>query len=258
MFKGFYNLTSGMLTQGKYLDVIANNMSNVPTAGFKTDRYTFSTFQEEMWKRVGNMDRKYTDLGEQSWITAPSKLYTDYTPGAIEETGQPLDFAIEGVQDDGYDDLRFFALETEDGERIYTRNGNFSLDNEGYLWLSGFGRVLDPQGNTIQLVTDHIKSDDNGGLFTENGGFLGRIGVFGFDDPEALEKNDYGFFVSDAQGAVVTDAKIHNGYVERANIDLVEQMTSMIAAERAYQSAAEVTKIYDDVMKKSTEDVGRL
>ncbi|MBE6909683.1 MAG: flagellar hook-basal body protein [Ruminococcaceae bacterium] len=250
MFKGFYNLTSGMLTQGKNLDVIANNMSNVATAGFKTDRYTFSTFEEVMWQRVGNMDRKYTELGEQSWITAPSKLYTDYEQGAIEETGQPLDFAIEG---DG-----FFALETEDGERVYTRNGNFSLDNDGYLWLSGFGRVLDPNGNTIRLVTDRISADENGRLFTENGGYLGALGVFRFEDNGALEKNNYGFFVSENEGEAVTDVRVHNRYVERANIDLVQQMTSMITAERAYQSAAEVTKIYDTVMRKATEDVGRL
>ncbi len=250
MFKGFYNLTSGMLTQGRNLDVIANNMSNVATAGFKSDRYTFSTFEEVMWKRVGNMDKQYTDLGEQSWITAPSKLYTDYEQGALEETGQPLDFAIEG---DG-----FFALETADGERVYTRNGNFSLDNEGYLWLSGFGRVMNPQGETIRLVTDHVETDDIGGIFTENGGFLGRVGVFRFEDNGALEKNDYGFFVSQNQGEAVTDVRVHNRYVERANTDLVQQMTGMITAERAYQSAAEVTKIYDDVMRKATEEVGRL
>ncbi len=250
MFKGFYNLTSGMLTQGRNLDIIANNMANTPTAGFKTDRYTFSTFQEVMWKRVGNMDHKYTDLGEQSWITAPSKLYTDYEQGSIEETGQPLDFAIEG---DG-----FFALETADGERVYTRNGNFSLDGEGYLWLSGFGRVLDTQGEPIRLVTDRIKTDDYGGIFTENGGFLGRVGVFRFEDNGALEKNNYGFFVSENEGEPVTDVTVHHGWVERSNIDLVQEMTNMITAQRAYQSAAEVTKIYDGVMRKATEDVGHL
>ena len=250
MFKGFYNLTSGMLTQGKVLDVIANNMTNAATAGFKTDRYTFSTFQDVMWERVGNMDRKYTDLGNQSWITAPSKLYTDYEQGAIEETGQPLDFAIEG---DG-----FFALETADGERVYTRNGNFSLDDEGYLWLSGFGRVLNANGETMRIVTDQINGDSSGNLFTENGGYLGTIGVFAFEDNGELVKNNYGFFVSQNEGERTTDVTIHQKWVERANIDLVQQMTNMITAERAYQSAAEVTKIYDDVMRKSTEDVGRL
>ncbi len=250
MFKGFYNLTSGMLTQGRNLDVISNNMTNVATAGFKSDRYTFSTFQEVMWKRVGNMDRKYTDLGEQSWITAPSQLYTDFEQGSIEETGQPLDFAIEG---DG-----FFALETADGERIYTRNGNFGLDNDGYLWLSGFGRVLNPNGEPIRLYTDRITADDMGNLFTENGGYLGRVGVFRFEDNGALQKNDRGFFVSEAEGQATQDVRIHNKWVERSNIDLVREMTGMITAERAYQSAAELTKIYDDVMRKATEDVGRL
>lgn len=250
MFKGFYNLTSGMLTQGKNLDVIANNMSNAATAGFKTDRYTFSTFEEVMWKRVGNADYIYTDLGEQSWITAPSKLYTDYEQGSIEETGQPLDFAIEGDA--------FFALETADGDRVYTRNGNFSLDNDGYLWLSGFGRVLSDEGEPIQLVTDRIKADEQGVIRTENNGYLGRIGVFRFPDNGELVKNDYGFFVSQNEGEAVTDVKIHNGWVERSNIDLVQQMTGMIAAQRAYQSAAEVTKIYDDVMRQATDDVGRL
>jgi len=250
MFKGFYNLTSGMLTQGKNLDVIANNMSNAATAGFKTDRFTFSTFEEVMWNRVGNMDKKYTELGNQSWITAPSKLYTDYEQGSIEETGQPLDFAIEG---DG-----FFALENRDGERVYTRNGNFSLDNDGYLWLSGYGRVLDRDGEAIRLVTDRITGDSSGNLFAENGAYLGNIGVFQFEDNGELEKNDYGFFVSENEGAVATDFKMHNGWVERSNIDLVQQMTGMITAERAYQSAAEITKIYDDLMTKATTDVGRL
>ena len=250
MFKGFYNLTSGMLTQGRNLDVISNNMTNVATAGFKTDRYTFSTFQEVMWKRVGNMDRKYTDLGVQSWITAPSKLYTDYEQGALEETGQPLDFAIEG---DG-----FFALETANGERVYTRNGNFSLDDEGYLWLSGYGRVLDANGNPMRLITDRITANDTGDIYTDNGGYLGRIGVFRFEDNGELEKNNYGFFVSQADGEATLDMRIHHKWIERSNIDLVQQMTGMITAERAYQSAAEVTKIYDDVMRKATEEVGRL
>ena len=228
MFKGFYNLTSGMLTQGKNLDMIANNMSNVATAGYKTDKFTYSTFEEVMWKRAGNMDHKYTDLGTQSWITAPSKRYTDFEQGAIEETGQPLDFAIEG---DG-----FFALENPDGERVYTRNGNFSLDNEGYLWLSGYGRVLDPNGDTIRLVTDRVTGDEAGRLFTENGGFLGQVGVFRFEDNGELGKNNYGFFVSEAEGEATTDVIVHNQWVERANVDLVQQMTGMITAERAYQS----------------------
>ena len=250
MTKGFYNLTSAMLTQGKYLDVISNNMTNVATAGYKADRYTFSTFEEVMWQRVGNKNKDYTELGQQSWITAPSQLYTDFTQGAFDETGQPLDFAIEG---DG-----FFAVEAADGTRIYTRNGNFSLDDELYLVLPGQGRVLGMSGNPIQLVTDKIETDGFGGLFNENGGFLGRIGVFAFDDNgEALEKNDQGLFAANGEGRAFT-VTVHQGMLERANVDLVQQMTEMIAAQRAYQSAAEVIQIYDDVINRVTNEVGRL
>ena len=248
MTKGFYNLTSGMLTQGRRLDVISNNMANIATVGYKTDRFTSSTFQEVMWKRVGNKNKEYTDLGMQSFITAPSQLYTDYTQGDLEETGQPLDFAIDGNG--------FFAIQTPEG-RVLTRNGNFSLDNEGYLCLPGQGRVLGQNGNPIQLVTDQFQTDNFGGLFTEDGSFLGRVGLFTVDNPqEQLEKNEQSLFTG-AQG-VTSNVPIYNGMLERANTDLVQQMTEMIASERAYQSAAEVIKIYDTLLNRVTNEVGRL
>ncbi len=248
MFKGFYDLTSGMLTQGRKLDVISNNMTNVATAGFKADRFTASTFQETMWRRVGNMDRRYTDLGEQSFITAPSQLYTDFTQGVPEETGLPLDFCIEGEG--------FFSVQTEDG-RIYTRSGSFSLDDEGYLCLPSQGRVLDSNGQEIRLVTDQIDTDGFGGIYTLDGDFLGRLGVFTFEDNGQLEKNDQGMFVSDQEGEP-TVVKIHHKMIERANVDLVQQMVEMISSQRAYQSMAQVTKIYDELITKTTNDVGRL
>ncbi len=248
MFKGFYNLTSGMLTQGKNLNVIANNMTNIATSGFKTDRFTAQTFDEVMWSRVGNKNKQYEDLGNQSYITVPSQLYTDYTQGSFDETGMPLDFAIEG---DG-----FFAVETAEG-RAYTRNGSFTLDDEGYLFLPGQGRVLDDQGEPILLITDKIVADDRGGLYMENGGLLGRIGVYAFEDNEQLTKDDRGMFASqqEPQAAAV---RVYHKMTERSNVDLVQQMTAMIAGQRAYQSAAQVTKIYDQVISKAANDAGRL
>jgi len=249
MFKGFYDLTSGMLTQGRRLDVISNNMTNVATAGFKADRFTFSTFEEVMWHHAGNKAKNYTDLATMSFITAPSQLYTDYTQSSFDETGLALDFGIEG---DG-----FFAVETAGGGRVYTRNGNFSLDDEGYLCLPGQGRVLSWEEEPIRLVTDHIKADDYGGLFTEDGGFLGRLGVFTFPDNGQLEKNDQGLFTSAVAGTAAA-VKVHQRMVERSNVDLVQQMVEMIASERAYQSIAEVTKIYDELTTKATTELGRV
>ena len=119
MTKGFYNLTSGILSQSRRLDTVANNMTNLSTSGYKAEQYTDSTFQEVLISRVGNKDKSSpTVIGEESYILAPSQLYVDYSQGSLEETGLTLDFAIEG---DG-----FFAIQTAQGVE-YTRSGGLSL-----------------------------------------------------------------------------------------------------------------------------------
>ena len=134
MYKGFYNLTSAMLTHQQNLNVVGNNMVNISTAGYKQQRYTASTFDDVMYSRVGNIYNTGEEIGRQSYIRAASQIYTDYSQGVPEPTGLPLDFAING---DG-----FFAVQNPDGEIAYTRMGNFSLDDGGYLCLPGYGLSL--------------------------------------------------------------------------------------------------------------------
>lgn len=249
MFKGFYNLTSGMLSQGRRLDVVANNMTNISTAGYKLDHYTDSTFRDAVISRVGNQNKKGAqELGSQSYILAPSRLYTDYTQGGMEETGLPLDFAIEGEG--------FFAVSLN-GQVAYTRAGSFALDEEGYLCLPGQGRVLSPEGNPILLGTDKVEADAGGAIYNENGYYLGALGVYSFPDNGALERNDRGLFVGAgaqaAQGAV-----IHHKMVERSNVNMVQEMVNMMTAQRALQSAAQMSKIYDQVITKATNELGRM
>ena len=256
MFKGFYNLTSGMLSQGRRLDVVSHNMTNISTAGYKLDRYTDSTFQDVLISRVGNKNKAVsTEMGEETYILAPSELVTDFTQGSMEETTLPLDFAIVG---DG-----FFAVQDPEGNVGYTRMGNFSLDDEGYLCLPGFGQVLDPQSEPIYLGTDKIRGDSRGVIYfdqpPEQGGgtAIGQLGVFSFEDNLALERNDRGLFTG--EGAQQSeDFEIWNQYLERSNTDMIKQMTEMITYQRALQSAAQVTKMYDQLMTKATGEVGRL
>lgn len=249
MFKGFYNLTSGMLSQGKRLDVIANNMANVATAGYKADTYTDSTFREYMVSRVGNRDKSNpAEIGPASYILAPSQLYTDFTQGPLEETGMPLDFAIEG---DG-----FFAVQTGNGV-AYTRQGSFALDDQGYLCLPNGSRVLDPDGKELSLNTDKIKADDSGAIYTENGQFLGRIGVYSFDDNTQLQRDAQGYFTGNGAQAA-TGVAVHWKAQEQPNLNLIQQMTGMITAQRAFQSAAEVSKMYDQLMTKAATNLGNV
>ena len=156
----------------------------------------------------------------------------------------------------------FFAVQDPEGNVGYTRMGNFSLDDEGYLCLPGFGQVLDPQGQPIYLGTDKIRGDSQGVIYfdqpPEQGGgtAIGQLGVFSFEDNQALERNDRGLFTGEgAQQS--TGFEIWNQYLERSNSDMIKQMTEMITYQRALQSAAQVTKIYDQLMTKATSDVGR-
>lgn len=249
MFKGFYNLTSGMLTQQRHLNVVGNNMVNVSTAGFKESRYTATTFDDVMYARVGNREKIYTDIGRQSYIRANSEIYVNHEQGIPEPTNIPLDFAIMGEG--------FFAIQDEEGNMTYTRAGSFSLDEEGYLCFPGMGYVVDPQGQPIQLQTDKITADEQGNIFNENGGFLGQVGVYTFEDTAALEHDGNGFFTGEgAQPA--ENPELLWKYVERSNVELIRQMTDMITCQRALQSCASVTKMYDEVMGHAASDVGRL
>ena len=251
MMKGFYNLTSGMLSQTRRLDVVANNITNISTAGYKTEMYTDRTFDEVMVSRIGNKIKRPSQTMEtyQSHILAPDHLYTDYTQGSLEETELPLDFAIEG---DG-----FFAIEWN-GEVAYTRAGSFNLDEEGYLVLPGQGRVLDENRQPIQLPTDNIYVDADGGIYTmANRNYLATLGVFAFQDNGALERNDHGLFTG-GQPQAGENYVIHHTWVERSNTNMVHEMVSMMSAQRALQSAAQMSKIYDQVITKDTTELGRM
>ena len=252
MTKGFYNLTSGMLSQGRRLDVIANNMTNLSTAGYKAETYTDSTFEEVLISRVGNKDKSgATVIGEESYILAPDQFYVDYTQGSFKETGLTLDFAIQG---DG-----FFAIDTGDGIQ-YTRGGSFSLNEQGQLYLSGHGLVLGTDGQPINLTTDQVRADSSGRIYTQDGGYyLGQIGVYSFADNGQLAKADSGLFDANGQQAqAAQDTQILWGWVEESNVDMLKEMTRMLTAQRSLQSGAQVLKLYDNLLTKATTELGRL
>ena len=249
MYKGFYNLTSAMLTQQRNLNVVGNNLVNISTAGYKEDRYTASTFDDVMMARTGNKNKVYIEVGRESYIRASSDIYVNYDQGVPEYTNIPLDFAIQGEG--------FFAVRREGGETAYTRAGSFSLDGEGYLCFPGQGQVLGRDGQPIRLRTDKIEVDERGAIYNRDGGYLGQLGVYNFNDYGQLEHDDQGMFTG-AQGQAMDNPTVMWKYLERSNVDMVKQMTEMMTVQRALQSAAQASKMYDGVMSKAVNDVGRL
>lgn len=248
MFQGFYTLTSGVLSQTRNLNVVSNNMANATTPGYKADNMTISDFQEQLLLRTGNTNKSgRTVIGTRSMIAAASEVVTNYTQGGISATGDSLDFSIYGNG--------FFCIQTNNGT-VYTRNGDFSLDNEGYLTLPGYGRVLGDNG-PIRLGTDRITADQSGNLYSEDGrNFLGRLRVVDFDNYEQqLTKTDGGVFIANGNATPI-EATVQWKALESSNADPIDQMTRMMASQRALQSSAQIMKIYDQLTSKIVSELG--
>ena len=251
MTKGFYQLTSGILSQGRRLNVVGNNMTNLSTAGYKSETYTDRTFQEVLISRVGNKDKSgSTVIGEESYMLAADQLYVNYNQGNMKETGLTLDF---GIQGDG-----FFAIQTDNGVE-YTRSGSFCLDDQGRLALAGQGLVLGADGQPITLSTDQITADGSGRLYTLDGAYQGQLGVFTFADNAQLTKGESGLFQANGQQAQVqAQPEVMWKYVEESNVDMLQEMSRMMTAQRALQGGAQVLKLYDQLLDKATTQIGQM
>lgn len=247
MFKGFYMATSGMLTQSRVLNTVSNNMSNVSTPGYKGDTLTTTTFGDILIHRTGNLDKNvYTPLSSSSMIKTADELVTNYKEGTLEFTDRKLDFAIEGNG--------FFQIQTPDGKNKFTRNGSFNLDNDGYLILQHIGRVVGENG-PIQLGTDKINVSPEGKITdAETGEFLSELRLVNFNDYSQVQKNDEGMFTTtNPLNVVLADGKAKQGIIERSNVQAMDEMVAMMSSQRAFQSASQIAKAYDQLMGKAVE-----
>lgn len=245
MFQGFYNLTSGMLTQTRKLNVISNNMANVTTPGFKSDTFTQRSFQDELMYRTGNLHKNDPQLiGTMNWKVVADGNVTNYSGGGFSTTVSPLDTCIIG---DG-----FFQVKTEGG-MVYTRDGSFSLDDEGYLYLSGLGRVQGESGD-IKLSSDQITIDADGSIVDSNQGtIVGKLKLVDFADYAAqLTKAPGNAFTATGQTRQA-QASVRQNALEDSNVDAISEMTDMMTSQRALQSAAQVLSMYDKLAAKIVE-----
>lgn len=249
MFKGFYNLSSSMLTQNKNLNVISNNLANVSTSGYKSDTMVSGTFKDQVMTRTANniLGAAGNPLGNSSMITVPYETVTNLEDGGWEETGSSLDFAINGKG--------FFEVKRQ-GENVYTRNGSFSLDNDGYLVLQGVGRVNGSNG-PIRITTDDFQVEPDGSIYDATGKLISKLRIMDFQNYDNLTKVGEGVFSGGGQGRVA-DSTIMWKYVETSNVDPVQEMTDMLVSQRSLQSAAQILKMYDLMAAKAATEIGKV
>ena len=238
MLRGIFSSASGMIAQYKRINVISNNLSNSDTQGFKQDVTAVRSFEDELAVRS-------TDQQAVGTINAGATIqgvYTDLTQGDLESTGVDTNLAISG---DG-----FFAVQGTDGTVKYTRAGNFAADDEGYLALPSGERLLDSDGQPIAAADITVDAD---GTVSHNGVQDTAITLYN----GTAEKRDDGFY--DITGAAAeNNATLAQGYVELSNTDVVDGMTGLMEASRAFQSCSQAYNTATDTLDKLVTQVGSL
>jgi len=249
MSRGFYTLASGMLTQQRKIDISSNNISNMNTAGYKREQAVTTNFGSLLinkYKQNG-INKEATPIENVSIIRTMEENNTIHSQGSLEETGSVTDFAIKGSG--------FFAVDSN-GEILYTRNGSFNIDDEGYLTLQGTGRVQGEFGE-INIGTDKFNFAEDGSI-TVDEEVVDKIAVYDFVDYSSLNKYRDGMFTSAEEPELAEYPTIANKTIERSNVNVTEELTGMMSSQRALQTAAQALKIYDMIQDKAVNEIGKI
>jgi len=228
-----YVALSRQLTLERQMSVVAGNIANMNTAGYKTEHLLF----EQMLERAGQPGRVafVQDVG----------LIRDLGPGALETTGNPLDLAING---EGY-----FTVETPNGPR-YTRGGHFSLNGEGAVVTTGGHPLLDEGGAAIQLPPEvaGISIARDGTISTADG-IVARIGLVRFADDTRLGREGDSLLVTDQMPEPLDAPDIAQGRLERSNVQPILEMTRMMETVRAFQNTQRLLETHHEMVRRVIE-----
>ncbi len=231
----YTNLTrqSGLL---KELSVIANNMANINTVGFKREGAIFS----EYIKSVGGLSADQT-LRQSLSMGRLGGHYSKFTPGVLKQTGGSLDVAIEG---DG-----FFMIATPAGQRL-TRAGHFMTNNEGTLITPDGMAVLDDAGGEIQIPQETGTLAISGdGTISADGAELARLGVVGAPD-ESLVREGGNLWIATQGTQQVENSRVVQGFTEGSNVEPVSELARMIEVQRLYDAGQKLLDMENDRIRK--------
>ena len=238
MLAGFYTAASGILVQQRNVNEIGSNMTNSQTAGYRSRRVVQSTFEHNFLTRLEN--GKYTSIGEGDPASLVDVVETNFDPSSLEETDRHYDLAIVG---DGY-----FNIQGEN-RQFLTRNGNFNIDEEGYLVLDGIGRVMGESGDLYIGGSDFTVTNE-GYVFDENNRYVDKLLITQPAENSQMYKFENGMFITD-NADVVEDATVNQKTLERSNVDMNQEYTRLIEAQRNLQACATALSAVDQMNAKA-------
>jgi len=238
-----YISLSRQMTLRREMDIIANNIANADTTGFKVESLMVRTETQA--------PAHMTDGPGSVKFVLDDGVARDFTQGSLRQTGSDFDLAIEGKG--------FFQVTTGEGER-YTRDGRFTLSPEGKLTTQagdpvmgeGGEIVLDPAKGPVTIAAD--------GTVSQAGERVGKVGVFVFDDRSVLAKDQNNLLKNTSNAAPTADtaSRVRQGMLEGSNVNPILQITRMIEVSRAYESVVRTMENTADLSRRAVERLGRV
>lgn len=266
MMRALWTAASGMTSQQTNVDTIANNLSNINTAGYKTEKAEFkSLLYQNLQSQSTNSDGTNKPVSAQVGLgTRMASVTSNFVQGALNETGSFMDWGIEGEG--------FYKVDTGNKGILYTRNASFSLSivEDGVMVTTSEGYpVLDKNNESIVIPDDYTISSlsitQDGKLYANNKAGelvdLGiQVGLVQFANPAGLEKTGNSFFmVTDNSGEPMEEltsttlklSNIRQKYLESSNVNAADEMVNLIVAQRAYEMNSKCISASDTMMQQA-------
>ncbi len=259
MFRSLNVAATGMAAQETQLDTISNNLANANTSGYKRQDAQFEDLLYQDQRAAaqnadGTVAPTGTQIGTGVRVVATTRSFAQ---GSINQTGNPLDLAVEGNG--------FFAVTRTDGSIGYTRAGSFQLDAQGRITTAD-GFPLEPpitvptNATAVTVAADGTVSVTQPGSTAPNN--VGQIQLTTFPNPSGLSADGHNLFaVTAASGEAMTGAPaaegrgtLMQGALEGSNVDVVNEMVALIRAQRAYEINSKVISAADEMLRNATQN----
>lgn len=279
MFRGLYTATSGMLANNRKQQILTNNLANANTPGYKQDNSVTRAFPEQLIKAMnagnkGNHSSSNGGIGSLNTGVYTQEGVLSFLQGALKDTGKNTDIALVDEflpvnPETGGRGILVFAVSLENGDVRYSRNGQFSVGNDGLLKTSEGYNVLNQNMQPIQVNSDSFIVDDAGQI-TLNDGTNQQLWIGYTNNPNDFVKEGHNLMrwegnaeelpqsINDVELLNNTAAFVKQGFVEQSNVDLTQTMTEMMNTYRSFESNQKVIQAYDRTMEKTVNDIGRI
>lgn len=251
MIYGLYHSSAGLQVNQYRMDVMANNLANANTTAFK-QHVAVITERDVESLRAGDFSARHDILDDMTGGSFVRPTFTDFRPGALTPSSNPLDIALP--------ERGFLAVRDGDETR-FTKDGRLTLNANGDLVTSAGGReVLDESGRSIRSRLDdpaRVVIDPDGSV-RQGEALLGVLDLVEFEAPQALVKRGGGLFDAAGQRPVESDEALTIGVTETSNVSPVEGLASMIEVSRAYEFNARMLTLQDQSLGRAVNDIARL